>query len=89
MTERIDEIRPCTDDDFVALVDIKKTLQVHCAIQHARCHSGPIEDWFRLVLINDLTVLNFCPRHALAAEVLVEVGLSGKDIVAMLQKTEK
>lgn len=83
MTERIDEIRPCTDDD------LKTTLQVRCAIQHARCHSGPIEDWFRMVRMDDLTVLNFCPRHALAAEVLAEVGLLGKDIVAMLQKTEK
>lgn len=64
------------------------TLQVQCAIQHARCHSGPIEDWFRIVLCNDMTVLNFCPRHALAAEVLAGVGLTGEHVVSRLQQHE-
>jgi hypothetical protein len=35
--------------------------------------------WFEIEIVTDRRVLRFCPQHALAAEVLSGIGLSGDD----------
>jgi len=71
------------------------TLQLKCTIDHARCHSGPLEDWFKVILCNtqnniacDNIEQYFCPRHALAAEVLIALGVTALQVISIIRAYE-
>ena len=43
--------------------------------------------WFEIHVISDQRVLRFCPKHALAAEVLSGIGLAGDDVQRRITDT--
>lgn len=67
-----------------------EAIVIDCAVAHARCHAGPLTDWFTIHLIGaeGVSVCAFCPRHALVAEVLVAMGIAASDIIRMVQNVE-
>lgn len=61
---------------------------VPCAVDIATCVPGPDRDWYRIVLCDTDTELNFCPRHALAAEALGSLACPGQQIVETLKRLD-
>ncbi len=60
-----------------------------CAVDVSTCTQGPDSDWFRIVLCETDTDLNFCPRHALAAEALGSLGWRGQTIIDLLKRVDE
>ena len=64
-------------------------LLTKCAVDHPHCQSGPLADWFSIhMLINQDAVFYFCPRHALAAEVLAGIGITVEYMARLIRDTE-
>ncbi len=60
----------------------------YCSVEH-EWQPGENADWFTIQLLSEGKTLKFCPRHAMAAEVLVRLGLGGHQIVHQLKQYEK
>jgi len=60
-----------------------------CMVDHPHCQSGPLADWFSIhMLSRQDAVFYFCPRHALAAEVLAGIGITVEHMARLIRDTE-
>ena len=76
-------------DSRQARAPCKLPAPMECCVQVAQCHSGRDIEWYTVEVVAEGKVLDFCPRHALAAEALTSLGMNGHDVILRLRAHER